>query len=82
MKALMLAAVMALGATGASALESPKSFQDIKTYTILTEGKIIAEFEGNTVFDKMMVVAYGGDLWRCYVNVLEGADCKVPIDAY
>ena len=55
MKALMLAAVMALGATGASALD---------TNTLLTKGTVLLE-AGHT--DKRVVwVSYNDEIYHCW----------------
>ena len=61
MKALMLAAVMALGATGASALG---------TYELLSKGTIIS-LNGSTTFT---FFAYKGIIYRCG-NIPDGVFC-------
>ena len=58
MKALMLAAVMALGATGASALD---------TYELLSKGTIIS-LNGQTQFTYF---AYRGIIYRCSNNTFK-----------
>ena len=60
MKALMLAAVMALGATGASALD---------TNTLLTKGTVLLE-AGHT--DKRVVwVSYNDEIYQCWGDPLD-----------
>ena len=62
MKALTLAAVIALSATGAAALDS---------YEIFTKGVKITEFN-NTIFNqptKDMMYLYNGLAYYCYVQM-------------
>ena len=54
MKALMLAAVMALGATGASALD---------TNTLLTKGTVIAALNPNA--NSQIWVSFEGKIYKC-----------------
>ena len=58
MKALMLAAVMALGATGASALD---------TNTLLTKGTVIAAFSANgkAGSGNLIWISYKGEIYSC-----------------
>ena len=64
MKVLMLAAVMALGGTGASALD---------TNTLLTKGKVIAE-AGQPNW-KRVWVSYKDEIYSCEESKRGDIDC-------
>ena len=65
MKALMLAAVMALGGTGASALD---------TNTLLTKGKVIAVHEFSS-YSIEVWVSYNGEIYSCRNGKKGDIDC-------
>ena len=72
MKALTLAAVIALSATGAAALDS---------YEILTKGVKITEFDNfndyTKIAHKYMMYAYNGDVYFCVAS--DGASIISPV---
>ena len=65
MKALILATVMALGGTGASALD---------TNTLLTKGTVIAENQGHPNFRRVWV-SYKGEIYSCQDGKKGDIDC-------